>query len=126
MYYPKGLEINDSISEMKFHTLRAGSRWKVGDKFSPRVWSGKPYKSKQIIIAPDIEIKKIWNVEIFIASNQLHIGIRQDEKTHQLLSFGEVAWNDGLSFEDMKDWFAVKPNKAFIGQIICWKEGVNY
>ena len=46
----------------KGHTIRAGNRWKVGDKFSPRVWSGKPYASKQIIIAPDIEVKKIFNV----------------------------------------------------------------
>ena len=48
----------------KHHTIRAGNRWKVGDKFSPRVWSGKPYNSKQIIIAPDIEIKKVWEFEI--------------------------------------------------------------
>src|SRR6185312_11465979 len=40
----------------KVHTIRAGHRWKVGDKFSPRVWSGKTYCSKQITIAPDIEI----------------------------------------------------------------------
>ena len=48
----------------KHHTIRSGNRWKVGNKFSPRVWSGKPYNSKQIIIAPDIEIKKIWDVKV--------------------------------------------------------------
>lgn len=36
---------------------------KVGDKFSPRVWSGKPYRSKMITIAPDIEVKQIWDFE---------------------------------------------------------------
>ena len=48
----------------KHHTIRAGNRWKAGEKFSPRVWSGKPYNSKQITIAPDIEINKVWNIEI--------------------------------------------------------------
>src|SRR5690242_11147919 len=47
----------------KYHTIRGGHRWKVGDSFSPRIWSGKPYASKQIIIAPDIQIKQIWDVE---------------------------------------------------------------
>src|SRR3989304_2910881 len=51
----------------KYHTIRAGNRWKVGDMFSPRVWSGKPYNSKQIIIAPDIEVMKIWDFEIIKA-----------------------------------------------------------
>jgi hypothetical protein len=32
----------------KLHTIRAGNRWKPGDVFSPRVWSGRPYASKQL------------------------------------------------------------------------------
>lgn len=46
----------------KEHTIRKGKRWKVGDKFSPRIWSGKPYKSKQIILAPDTEIKQVFDI----------------------------------------------------------------
>jgi hypothetical protein len=42
----------------KHHTIRAGHRFKAGDWFSPRVWSGKPYNSKQIQFAPDIQVKK--------------------------------------------------------------------
>src|SRR5688572_890388 len=49
----------------KWHTIRAGNRWKVGDVFSPRVWSGVPYKSKQIEIVPGgIKIEKLWNFKI--------------------------------------------------------------
>lgn len=60
--------------EPKGHTIRSGNRWKVGDYFSPRVWgddinpkSGKKgaYHSKQIIIAPAIEVKKVWNIRIW-------------------------------------------------------------
>ena len=102
----------------KFHTIRAGKRWKVGDKFSPRVWSGKPYASKQIIIADDIKILKIWNFEI---------------KNRELLFNGEIlgstanidcSINDGLLYEDFLAWFKF-PN-PFSGQIIAWNENVKY
>src|SRR5690625_178209 len=38
------LQKSDEPLFYKHHTIRAGHRWKVGDKFSPRVWSGKPYR----------------------------------------------------------------------------------
>ncbi len=98
----------------KHHTIRAGNRWKVGDKFSPRVWSGKPYCSKQITIAPDIEIKKVWEFEVqgntFLMSRT------------RIVSMREIAENDGLILEDLLSWF----NKPFTGQIICWNENINY
>jgi hypothetical protein len=111
---------------MKHHTIRAGNRWKAGDKFSPRVWSGKPYNSKQIIIAPDIEIKKVWPVEIWIALGCIYIAMPTSDRTHLMLPFRDVATNDGLSFVDMQYWFNVKPNKPFNGQIICWADHIEY
>lgn len=36
--YPPGIFIDDSIRDIKVHTIRSGHRWKVGDKFSP-FWS---------------------------------------------------------------------------------------
>ena len=64
MDYPKGLEINESILEMKNHTIRAGERWKKGEYFSPRVWSGKPYNTPQIILAKDTLITDVYDFEI--------------------------------------------------------------
>ena len=52
----------------KWHTIRVGNNWKVGDTFSPRVWSGKPYNSPQITIAPDIRVEKVWPIEMYIQS----------------------------------------------------------
>ena len=108
----------------KHHTIRAGHRWKIGDNFSPRVWSGIPYRSKQIIIAPDIEIKKIWDIKIvgfniYINKVQL-IG----HSTHE--PYVELANNDGLLINDFWDWFDQKYAEPFDGQIICWNESVNY
>ena len=116
-----GLEYSSEIAKYcspKFHTIRAGHRFKVGDKFSPRVWSGKPYNSKQIIIAPNIEIKKVFSVSkdanLFVVNNIYFT-------TKQTI---ELAKNDGLDYLDLIDWFQLP--KPFTGQIICWNENVNY
>lgn len=105
----------------KHHTIRAGHRWKVGDWFSPRVWSGKPYNTKQIIIAPDIQIKKIWDFSI-------HAGryfIDDKPATNWNANYhSDLALNDGLTVEDMQAWF--KFPKPFEGQIICWNESIEY
>lgn len=104
----------------KYHTIRAGNRWKVGDKFSPRVWSGKPYNSKQIIIAPDVEVKNVHKFEIepdgkiFLNNNTALI----------MADVQLISKNDGLGADDFLAWF--KHPKAFNGQIICWNENVNY
>lgn len=42
--------------DVKYHTIRAGNRFKKGDYFSPRIWTDKPYASKQYQFHPDILI----------------------------------------------------------------------
>lgn len=111
----------------KEHTIRKGKRWKVGDKFSPRIWSGKPYKSKQIILAPDTEIKQVFDIEIrgqaiFINGKffyQQHVSRFHDDMI-------KLANNDGLTTGDLREWFQLPAD--FSGQIICWKDSktVNY
>jgi len=106
----------------KYHTIRAGKRFKPGDKFSPRIWAGKPYRSKQIIIAPDIEVKKTWDIEIAIGMEGINLnGDWYFEHYKELLN--TLSENDGLSVEDFESWFN-KP--SFVGQIICWNEKVQY
>jgi hypothetical protein len=112
------------IEGYKYHTIRAGNRWKAGDKFSPRVWSGKPYNSKMITIGPDIEIKKIWDIKIdrggFYINGRCYDG--EIESHHELLE--SIAANDGLSSSDLLKWF--KYPAKFQGQIICWNESIEY
>jgi hypothetical protein len=105
----------------KNHTIRKGFRWKKGDYFSPRIWSGKPYNSKQITLAPETEIVNVWNIEIHQTSEVLING-------KFYCSFGSEKWdelcrNDGLSSDDMRRWFCKLP---FYGQIICWNKTVDY
>ena len=112
----------------KHHTIRAGNRWKVGDKFSPRVWSGKPYNSKQIIIAPDIEIVKTWDVKVEKDNYRNENGSTTIvtkitiNGCHKTENYEPLAANDGLNLDDLCNWF-VKP---MVGQIICWNPNINY
>jgi len=123
----------------KHHTIRSGNRFKVGDKFSPRVWgndvnpiSGRrgPYHSKQIIIAPDIEIKKVWDFEmdlngVYSIDGKYILGEFNEDEAVEI----QLAKNDGFSNPaDMFDWFMPNYNKpkSFRGQIICWNENIKY
>lgn len=111
----------------KYHTIRIGNRWKVGDMFSPRVWSGKPYNSKQIILAPDIEVKKVWNIEIYSEGDDIIQIIQTDGfNKGELIEIEEVAANDGLSYADFVNWFPVKKGESIFAQIICWNQNIQY
>jgi hypothetical protein len=121
----------------KYHTIRSGNRWKAGDWFSPRVWSGKPYYSPQITIAPDIQVKKTFDISI--AKDGDYLGIMIDsclfyEENAQFVTQHEaletLAKNDGLAVKELKDWFLLSPafkkNQSFEGQIICWNDQISY
>lgn len=108
----------------KYHTIRSGNRWKVGDKFCPRVWQGKPYTSKMITIAPDIEIKKIIDVLIEDGVMYVHNG-KNLMNPCDMKIVEEIAKNDGLSFSDLYQWFNGF-KKPFKGQIICWNDKIEY
>ncbi len=107
----------------KSHTIRSGNRWKVGDKFSPRVWSGKPYASPQVVIAPDIQIKKIWDIGM---DENCVFWVNGKYLKANVVDL--LAKNDGLDISDFYKWFM--PNwekpKLFSGQIICWDENIKY
>lgn len=137
MDYPVGVEIDESVLGMKKHTIRAGKRFKEGEYFSPRIWSGKPYNSKQIIIAPDTKIAKIWDIEIKIDLIKAIIPEKKDIYAifiqingKPFLEHEKLAQNDGLLLEDFINWFLLSPdfkkNKKFTGQIICWNNSINY
>lgn len=114
LYYPKG------------HTIRAGSRFKAGDMASLRVWSDKPYCSKQIEFA-QVEIKKVWPVQIKFVAGAIRIKINDVEMKG--LAGPGIAKNDGLEWLDFVNWFNIHPKKQlqiFTGQIICWSNNIEY
>lgn len=125
MDYPKGLEIDESILGIKKHTIRNGNRWKVGDKFSPRVWTDVPYQSKQITICPDIEVRKVYG--FIIEDFRFYVVLPSGKWVNIGSTSAEmklIATNDGLQLNDLHEWFQYP--KDFSGQIICWSDSVNY
>jgi len=115
----------------KFHTIRAGNHFKPGDKFSPRVWNGKPYASKQIIIAPDIEVIKDWKFEMQPAKFLDECRFLINEELISQENYDKACMNDGLSRADFANWFCgaelmSTKRKPFKGQIICWSKDINY
>ncbi len=123
--------MNDDKISAKHHTIRAGNRWKVGDKFSPRVWSGKPYASKQIIIAPDIEIKKVFELKLQFISRPF-VTFKGEKGYHESYPEGtllQMAKNDGFdNSEDLESWLLNGKgwDPVFEGQVLCWNENINY
>lgn len=114
------------IQGIKHHTIRKGNRWNAGDMFSPRQWSGIPYKSKQIKICDDIKIESVWHIAII---NGHFVYIDRSGKPYCLLEKGNknlniLANNDGLVSKDFISWFDKYPE--FIGQIICWNKEIKY
>lgn len=120
----------------KHHTVRLGRRWKTGDMASIRVWGtdinpktnrSGPYHSKQIIIAPDVEV--IVN-NIVISCEPLNfqsMKITNIANEFTLISSKELANNDGLELDDFENWFNPKGKKMEIeAQIICWNKNIKY
>ena len=94
--FTDSLQVKDrELLGEKHHTIRAGNRFVAGEMFSPHVWSASPYKSKQITIAPDIEVKKVYPIEMYIRSStgytQLYIyGVKESSKHKVKYINGEI------------------------------------
>jgi hypothetical protein len=118
--YDCAIGLLDSFAP-KYHTIRAGNRWKVGDKASLRIWTGRPYASKQAkIVEEDVEVAKVFDITIkkLFDITFVHINGQQVTDVRQL------ALNDGLTLPDMLAW--LEPGLPFTGQILCFNPIVNY
>lgn len=118
--------MNDDAVVPKIHTIRAGKSRKVGEKFSPRVWTGKPYASKQLEIAPEMEWKTVLDFDIEIKKDYITVLIdRQlfyEERgvfCTQVGALTALAKNDGLGLDDFKAWFGWG-KQSFEGQLLSW------
>lgn len=112
--------------EPKFHTIREGHRFKVGDEIIPFTWSGKPYRSKWVKPFGDgdlaIPIERVWDIDkvgdMFIFNGHV---------INQSLTIVDMSVNDGLATKDFIDWFGpAGKNKRWQGQIICWNANIRY
>lgn len=120
-------------STRKFHTIRAGNRFKSGDMASLRVWSDKAYRSKQIEFA-QVEVKKTWSFELRPVKESDGVFIKGylDGMLVHSRGASAIAQNDGLTIEDFESWFCPAGTRfilsmpLFSGQIICWSDKIDY
>lgn len=93
VYHPRSGEPTEFVKKIlkgeKIHTLRENKKgkFKTGDKVSMRIWSGRPYCSKQIEFA------------------QCTIEVTDINFKDYIYSFRFPAQDDGLSEQDFIDWF---------------------
>lgn len=114
--------IVQSLCTQKHHTIRGGNRWRVGDKASLRYWTGKPCNSLQQEFAL-VDIVQVMEIAFIPIDEVLIIdGISYSYSNSFKGTVEKLAANDGLSYEDLMNWFG---NKGIIGQIICWNK-VSY
>jgi hypothetical protein len=116
----KGQE-NENLLRPKLHTIRRGNRWKKGDMFSPRFWSGPPYRSKPIRFAHDLRLEHVWEIMI-LPAGEVFIDGRQ-YGFYGTPEIDRLAENDGLTMQEFKHWFHHLP---FEGQILCWYPDLEY
>lgn len=134
-------EFYESLSEnisAKSHTIRKNKRpFVVGQEISAMIWAGKPYNKTEegywkIKFAPDFKITSVTDVDISIDKKlirHIQVGMPVENKNNEwkLLSSGEVAQNDGLSYDDFRSWFMIYCKKGMCRyQVVCWNEKINY
>lgn len=97
----------------KIHTIRANyDLWEKRAKeinegkaiLSIRYWSEKPYNSKQVEIC---RLEKIGVQKLVFKDRKLlgEIAIVPDKDIFHSYTIADISKNDGLSFEDFKEWF---------------------
>lgn len=110
------------LSGEKIHTIRPETnKWKIGDQISMRYWTGKPYHSKQEIFCEEFAVVELLPIEINFNIYISYIEINKKRLNRINEEWGLLAKNDGLTFEQMQNWF----NKPFTGTLIAWQP-TNY
>jgi len=79
-----------------------------------------PYKSKQIHLGPDIEIVEIHDIKIQYDRVFVNGKLWSEAPAMERTSFMWMAGRDGLSSEELYNWFQMEKGIEFNGQIICW------
>lgn len=111
----------------KWNTIREGKRWRVGEIFKPVTWEqtgGRMTKGNIAFdVAPNIEIKKIWNIRVdnyqVYVNNKIHyIGNGLSVNTGFENPFDFIGWFMGTE--------KYRHTHFFEGQIISWSDKIEY
>ncbi len=112
-----------ALAGVKMHTIRGHRRdgrprAKVGETISLRVWTGRPYNSKQREFARAV-VKAVFPIRIYDCGIQLHATRRE------VRWYGRqrIARNDGFGgVTEMLEWFRNTHGLPFEGVLVKWKD----
>ena len=98
----------------------------IADVIDCRIWSGKPYRSKQVTISQDI-IVGVYPVVIHVGGMIVSIPdknldrIMEQEKAADRRKLDLIAFGEGFqSWKEMQAWFASRYDLPFRGTWIYW------
>ena len=108
------------LDGIKTTTIRKAARCVPGDALSLRSWSGKPYRSKHLILA-ESTCKSIRSIAIYANRQKPLIRIDGEEQGSSVLD--KIAQADGFpNVKALVDWFAATYSLPFYGEIIAWND----
>ncbi len=113
------------LAGTKLHTIRAPRgdgrpRAKVGERISLRVWTGRPYASRQ----REFGQATVDRVEGFTMQDTGHeLLVRLGGRMVPLEELNPLASADGFgSMIEMADWFSREHGLPFAGLMVRWKD----
>ena len=115
MFKPEFVEkVRDGSKPHTIRPFRKGRQIEVGDKLSLRYWSGKPYRSKQVVIR---EVVCTRSSDVIIA--KIKFVARGSEMRR--LERDALAIADGFSsYDELLAWFEATHGLPFEGRLIEW------
>jgi len=123
------LYLDFETTRTKIHTIRRTSRFKEGEPASLRVWSGRPYRTAQMIFACST-INQIIPVELGFGLDAIKFNGGEWLFDHYDDTINKLAENDGLGHRNFLEWFNSNENKympSFEGKILVFsKNPVQY
>lgn len=109
----------------KCQTIRRDTICRPGDQLSLRAWSGKPYRSNQVILTTGVcrSVQRVSVTEWSLLIEHLRGG-KTELRTHRNPRFlDSFARADGFSsWHELREWFATSYGLPFEGKLIRWRE----
>lgn len=118
--------VEQILSGEKIHTIRRDekNRWQAGKKihfwlYNPRNTSKNPYQFHEAYCMGVQEVKmKRWNFLGALKNDRVIMNI--DKMWVPQIMIESVAENDGLTYEELREWFVPEEMPSYDGKIIHW------
>ena len=115
---------DDIRNGLKISTIRGEARCRPGDTLSLRKWSGKPYRTKQVILG-EVRCVTVKRIRLYMSDDD-KLGVTIDGLPSRKITYlNALASIEGFSdFRELTQWFqanhGISKDKSFEGAQIIW------